>query len=176
MTISTELYKRDTSGKIRTWQYEVDGDSYRTIAGVQGGNLVTGLECCHVALFYSKTTHDFLVNLFDRMLTIDLDNDALFAEEVFGAAGGEGGVVDGGVVGIREYATEVTLWVVRVGESVEVIVDTSDPTHLVLVEHWDKAESDEAYHAWRATPEGRSSLREILDGAPVVTQVTAFDA
>jgi DNA ligase-1 len=41
LSISDPIYKRDTSGKIRTWQYEVQGDSYRTIAGVQGGALVT---------------------------------------------------------------------------------------------------------------------------------------
>lgn len=39
--ISEPIYKRDTAGKVRTWQYEVEGDSYRTIAGIQGGNLVT---------------------------------------------------------------------------------------------------------------------------------------
>lgn len=41
MSISPPIYKRDTAGKIRTWQYEVEGDSYRTIAGVKGGSLVT---------------------------------------------------------------------------------------------------------------------------------------
>jgi quinol monooxygenase YgiN len=59
--------------------------------------------------------------------------------------------------------------------SVEVIVDTADPTHFVLLEKWDTAESDHAYHAWRATAEGRSSLREILDGAPVVTQFSTLE-
>lgn len=41
--ISEPIYKRDTAGKIRTWQYELNGAiaSYRTIAGIQGGNLVT---------------------------------------------------------------------------------------------------------------------------------------
>jgi hypothetical protein len=39
--LSTPIYKRDTAGKLRTWQYEVDGEKYRTIAGIQGGNLVT---------------------------------------------------------------------------------------------------------------------------------------
>jgi len=39
--ISKPIYKRDTSGKTRTWQYEFEGDSYRTIAGIEGGNLVT---------------------------------------------------------------------------------------------------------------------------------------
>lgn len=35
------LYKRDSAGKLRVWKVEVDGDKYRTIAGVDGGNLVT---------------------------------------------------------------------------------------------------------------------------------------
>lgn len=39
--ISTPIYKRDTAGKIRTWQYEVEDDQYRTVAGVKDGNLVT---------------------------------------------------------------------------------------------------------------------------------------
>jgi ATP-dependent DNA ligase len=39
--LSTPIYKRDTAGKLRTWQYEVDGEKYRTIAGIEGGNLVT---------------------------------------------------------------------------------------------------------------------------------------
>ncbi len=39
--ISEPIFKRDTSGKIRTWQYEVEGFKYRTIAGIKDGNLVT---------------------------------------------------------------------------------------------------------------------------------------
>ncbi|MHA2403479.1 MAG: ATP-dependent DNA ligase, partial [Candidatus Kariarchaeaceae archaeon] len=35
------LYKYDTKGKIREWRMEVDGDRYRTIAGLQDGNQVT---------------------------------------------------------------------------------------------------------------------------------------
>ncbi|MGO7308798.1 hypothetical protein ACCS91_33625 [Rhizobium ruizarguesonis] len=38
--ISPEIYKLDSKGKIRTWQYEVAGDSWRTIAGLQDGNKV----------------------------------------------------------------------------------------------------------------------------------------
>jgi DNA ligase-1 len=37
---SDVIYKRDSIGKIRTWQYEVAGATYRTIAGIQGGALV----------------------------------------------------------------------------------------------------------------------------------------
>ena len=36
-----EIYKKDSTGKIRTWCMELDGNKHRTIAGVQGGNLVT---------------------------------------------------------------------------------------------------------------------------------------
>lgn len=41
MTISNVIYKRDSVGKIRTWQVEWEGDSYRVIAGLQGGKLTT---------------------------------------------------------------------------------------------------------------------------------------
>ena len=36
-----ELYKKDSTGKIRTWCMELKDDQYRTIAGVQDGQLVT---------------------------------------------------------------------------------------------------------------------------------------
>jgi len=35
------LYKKDSTGKIRSWRMELDGDKYRTIAGIHEGNLVT---------------------------------------------------------------------------------------------------------------------------------------
>lgn len=43
MTIhtSSEIFKLDSKGKIRTWQYAVEGDSWWTIAGLQDGNKVT---------------------------------------------------------------------------------------------------------------------------------------
>lgn len=37
------LYKRDTTGNIRTWQAELDGPSYRTIAGTLDGEKVTSM-------------------------------------------------------------------------------------------------------------------------------------
>lgn len=36
-----KLYKRGTKGEIRVWEVEIDGDKYRTIAGVFGGKLIT---------------------------------------------------------------------------------------------------------------------------------------
>jgi hypothetical protein len=35
------LYKKDTTGKIRTWRMEADGDSIRAISGIKGGKQVT---------------------------------------------------------------------------------------------------------------------------------------
>lgn len=35
------IYKMDSKGKIREWTVEVDGNKWRTIAGLMGGNLVT---------------------------------------------------------------------------------------------------------------------------------------
>jgi DNA ligase-1 len=37
---SPEIFKLDSKGKIRTWQYVVQGDSWATIAGLQDGNKV----------------------------------------------------------------------------------------------------------------------------------------
>ncbi len=54
---------------------------------------------------------------------------------------------------------------------VEVFVDAGDPTHFVALEHWESAEHDAAYRAWRATPEGASTLGTILAGRPTLTQL-----
>jgi heme oxygenase (mycobilin-producing) len=53
---------------------------------------------------------------------------------------------------------------------VEVAVDVDDPSHYVVVERWESIEADDAYRAWRATPEGASSLGSILAGAPTLTR------
>jgi quinol monooxygenase YgiN len=55
-------------------------------------------------------------------------------------------------------------------EGLEVLVDVTDPTHLTVVEHWASIERDEAYRAWRATPEGASELGGLLAGAPTLTK------
>lgn len=49
---------------------------------------------------------------------------------------------------------------------VDVAVDVDDPTHFVLVEKWESIDADNAYRAWRATPEGASELGGVLAGAP----------
>lgn len=40
MTFHAAIYKRDSKGNLRVWLIELDGDKYRTHAGLHGGNLV----------------------------------------------------------------------------------------------------------------------------------------
>jgi quinol monooxygenase YgiN len=46
---------------------------------------------------------------------------------------------------------------------VEVLADVADEAHVTIVEHWASLERDDAYRAWRATPEGASGLGVLLD-------------
>jgi quinol monooxygenase YgiN len=52
----------------------------------------------------------------------------------------------------------------------EVLEDVTDATHVTIVEHWESMTHDDAYRAWRATPEGASSLGDILAGPPTLTR------
>jgi quinol monooxygenase YgiN len=54
--------------------------------------------------------------------------------------------------------------------SVDVVRDLDDPRHLVVIEVWESLEADNAYRAWRATPEGANELRELAAGRPVLTR------
>ena len=54
---------------------------------------------------------------------------------------------------------------------VEVTVDVDDPAHYVFVEKWESVEQDDAYRAFRATPEGASGLGELLAGPPTLTRL-----
>lgn len=56
---------------------------------------------------------------------------------------------------------------------VEVLRRTDDPTRILIVERWESVETDAAYRAWRATPEGASQLRSLLAGNPRLTTFTA---
>ena len=58
-------------------------------------------------------------------------------------------------------------------QGVEVLHDVADPTHVVVVERWESLEHDDAYRAWRATPEGVSQLGTVLAGAPTLTRWSA---
>jgi quinol monooxygenase YgiN len=52
----------------------------------------------------------------------------------------------------------------------EVLVDVADPAHLTVVEHWASIERDDAYRAWRDTPEGATNLGELLAAPPTLTR------
>lgn len=43
----------------------------------------------------------------------------------------------------------------------EVTVDVTDETHVAVVERWTSVEADDAYRAFRATPEGANRLGSI---------------
>ena len=48
--------------------------------------------------------------------------------------------------------------------SADVVRDVEDPRHLVVVEVWESIEADDAYRAWRATPEGANELGDLTGG------------
>ncbi len=54
--------------------------------------------------------------------------------------------------------------------SADVIRDLDDPRHLVVIEVWESVEADDAYRAWRATPEGASELGELTGGHVALTR------
>jgi quinol monooxygenase YgiN len=58
---------------------------------------------------------------------------------------------------------------------VDVSIDVNDPAHVVLVERWESIEHDDAYRAFRATPEGASKLGTIVAGPPTLTRFTVAD-
>jgi quinol monooxygenase YgiN len=53
--------------------------------------------------------------------------------------------------------------------SVDVLVDTEDPAHVMVIEVWESAEADAAYREWRAGP-GVSNLGSVLAKAPILTR------
>ena len=58
---------------------------------------------------------------------------------------------------------------------VAVLVDSDDPAHVVLYETWESLEHDQAYRAWRTTPEGASELGSILAAAPKLSLFTVAE-
>ena len=55
-------------------------------------------------------------------------------------------------------------------QSLEVMVDQEDAAHLVVVEHWESMEADEAYRAFRAGAGAPVALGPYLAGAPNLTK------
>jgi quinol monooxygenase YgiN len=58
---------------------------------------------------------------------------------------------------------------------VTVLVDSANPAHVVVHETWESLERDQAYRAWRATPEGASELGSIVAAAPTLTHFTVAE-
>lgn len=59
---------------------------------------------------------------------------------------------------------------------VDVLVDNSNPAHVLVVERWASMDHDAAYRAWRAG-EGASGLGELLAAPPVLTHFeTSFES
>ena len=58
---------------------------------------------------------------------------------------------------------------------VDILVDSEDPAHLILLERWASAEADAAYREWRAGA-GATELGSLLASAPQVSKFeTASD-
>jgi heme oxygenase (mycobilin-producing) len=53
---------------------------------------------------------------------------------------------------------------------IDVLVDVADPAHVTVVERWESLRHDDAYRAWRATPEGASALGGLVDRPPVLVR------
>lgn len=56
--------------------------------------------------------------------------------------------------------------------TVDVLVDADDEAHVVLLERWESLAADDAYRAWRATPDGASGLHALLAAPPTLTRLT----
>jgi quinol monooxygenase YgiN len=57
---------------------------------------------------------------------------------------------------------------------VDVVIDTTDPLHVLAVERWESLEADAAYRAWRAG-DGASNLGTVLAAAPILTKFESSD-
>jgi quinol monooxygenase YgiN len=53
---------------------------------------------------------------------------------------------------------------------VEITVDIDDPTQYIVVERWATLADDDAYRAFRATPDGASALGTILSEPPALSR------
>jgi quinol monooxygenase YgiN len=56
---------------------------------------------------------------------------------------------------------------------VDVLVDTQDEAHLLLIEKWESIEHDQAYRDWRATEAGASALSTIVASRSLTRFVAA---
>ena len=57
---------------------------------------------------------------------------------------------------------------------VDVLIDVTDPTHIVAVEKWASEEHDAAYRAWRAG-DGKTNLAASVASPPILTKFSSAD-
>jgi hypothetical protein len=106
--------------------------------------------------------------------TVAIGAGALWCQ--FGVINEEGGRIaeDGGVTVIMDRCLKVEHarfvgrmhWLGfntrRITSVRDVLVDTEDEAHLLLIEKWESIEHDQAYRDWRATDAGASALPTIV--------------
>jgi quinol monooxygenase YgiN len=61
-------------------------------------------------------------------------------------------------------------------ESVEVLVDATDPAHWMIVERWASVEQDAKYREFRAGEGAITELGPLLAGAPGLTSYNTDDS
>jgi quinol monooxygenase YgiN len=57
----------------------------------------------------------------------------------------------------------------------EVLIDSAEPAHLVVVETWESADADAAYRAWRRGDGAPVKLAAVLTAPPVLTYFSPSD-
>lgn len=57
---------------------------------------------------------------------------------------------------------------------VDVLIDSQDPAHILVVERWASLEQDAAYREWRAG-DGATALGSLLAAPPVLTHFVIGD-
>lgn len=58
---------------------------------------------------------------------------------------------------------------------VEVTVDVDDPHRFLLIEKWATLADDDAYRAWRMSPEGAPTFGHLLAGPPSLSRGEVVD-
>jgi quinol monooxygenase YgiN len=79
--------------------------------------------------------------------------------------------LDEAYAGVHETLEETRAFAGAI--SLDVLIDETDPSKVVVIEIWESAAAHDAYTAWRATKEGAPrKLIAVLAGAPVTRVFT----
>ena len=58
---------------------------------------------------------------------------------------------------------------------VDVLIDTTDPLHVLVVERWESMQADAAYRAWRNSADGAHNLGTVIAAAPSLIKFESSD-